>query len=130
MYRTGVIRSLTARHSLRGDFGPESTPHSHPYRIEWIAETIELDKNGFSTDIAVMESTLEVSLGAIDDVYLNDLPFFESMQPSLENLARFIAEDIARRVEPTGATAPVSEIVIWESDTAWASYRPEQAKNR
>ena len=44
---------------LHGDFGEESVPHSHPYEVEVVCRNRELDTNGFSTDIAVMESALE-----------------------------------------------------------------------
>ncbi len=119
MYKTGVIRPLNAHHFLRGDFGPESEPHAHPYEVEWMRTTQTLDENGFSTDIAAMEHTLESVLGEIDNKLLNDLPFFQDRQTSLENLARYLAE---RLDETLPQPDSVTEIKIWESKTAWASY--------
>lgn len=122
MYKTGVIRQLNARHFLRGAFGPESEPHTHPYRVEWVRRCGELDENGFATDIAAMERTLETLLGSLDDRLLNEIPFFSERQPSLENLARYLAERLEEELPQPSAR---SEIKIWESDTAWASYECE-----
>lgn len=127
MFRAGVSRPLRARHYLVGDFGEESTPHSHPYRVEAISRTRALDENGFSTDIAAMEAVLEELLGSIDDVLLNDLPWFTSRQPSLENLAIYLAERLREGLAAREA-APEEplEIRIWENESAWAGYRESE----
>ncbi len=122
MYKTGVIRPLNAYHFLRGDFGDESEPHTHPYQIEWIRFNRELDENGFATDIAAMEHTLETVLAEIDNRLLNDLPFFSERQTSLENLARYLTERLDAALPQPGSR---SEIRIWESETAWASFELE-----
>jgi 6-pyruvoyltetrahydropterin/6-carboxytetrahydropterin synthase len=125
MYRAGVRRSYTARHALRGDFGDEAVPHSHPYVVEWICETTDLDGNGFSVNIAAVEAALEIVLRRVDDVLLNDLDYFRQLQPSLENLAAYLFQELSR--ELPGQGQPLEgvrsmEVKIWESDTAWASY--------
>jgi len=124
VFSTGVSRPLRARHFLVGDFGDESVPHAHPYRIELVCSSDSLDANGFSTDIAVMESVLEAVLAEIDDVLLNDLPYFEHRQPSLENLALYLVEELRARLTGRSAapTQPL-EIRIWENEHAWAGYR-------
>ncbi len=119
MFATGIQQDLQARHYLRGDFGEESRPHSHPYRVELICRTSALDSNGFSTDIDLLESSLHNTLAQIDNVLLNDLPFFKDRQPSLENLCIYISESVRREI---GTSAQEIEIKIWESATAWASY--------
>jgi len=119
MFATGIQHNLQARHYLRGDFGDESQPHSHPYRVELICRTSRLDGNGFSTDIDLLESALSTTLGEIDDVLLNDLPFFEDRQPSLENLCVYIFESVKKVL---AGTVDEIEIRIWESATAWAAY--------
>ncbi len=129
MFSVGVRRSLNAVHYLcardgsERDFGPEGTPHSHPYEVELIASSAELDPNGFSLDIAVVESVLEETLARVDGVLLNSLPFFTNRQPSLENLAVFLLETIRRTLQERGAAPALPmELRIWENDAAWASY--------
>ena len=126
MFSTGVSRPLRARHFLIGDFGDESVPHSHPYRVELICSSATLDANGFSTDIAVMEEVLEEVLGEIDDVMLNELPFFADRQSSLEHLTLYLVAELRARLSERGAEpAEPLEIRIWENEFAWAGYRED-----
>lgn len=127
MFTAGVTRPLRARHFLQGDFGDESVPHSHPYRVELLSRSRTLDENGFSTDIAAMERSLEAALREIDDVLLNDLGWFQGRQPSLENLAVYLVERIRSLLAEHGATpSEPLEIRIWENESAWAGYREEK----
>lgn len=126
MYKSGVKETLRARHFLRGDFDEESVPHSHPYEVELTGETDVLDENGFSLDIALMEETLTSVLNTIDDVLLNDLPFFAERQPSLENLCLYIWKECREILQDSSTLLPKTlTIRIWESPTAWASYTGE-----
>ena len=123
MFASSVRESLQARHFLKGDFGDESVPHRHPYLIEVVSRTKRLDDNGFSTDIAVLHETLYQVLGRIQNVLLNNLPFFLDKQTSLENLCVYLHREMTEnlRKQPTALPEEL-EIRIWESDTAWASY--------
>jgi len=125
MYKVGIKNSFTAKHFLRGDFDEESLPHSHPYEVEWRCSTKELDENGFSIDIALMKTVLEDVLARIDGRLLNDLPFFEQRQPSVENCAQYISSSILSAPEMKHLITPAlseMEIRIWEAPDAWASY--------
>ncbi len=123
MFAAGVRKRLQARHYLRGNFGEESSPHSHPYLVEAVCRSPQLDDNGFSMDIAVLENELEAVLDAIDDVLLNDLVFFQSRQPSLENLCVYLWDRLTEGIRSRNAPLPAElGIRIWESENAWASY--------
>lgn len=123
MFSTGVQKKLQARHYLRGNFGEESSPHSHPYLVEAVCRSPELDGNGFSTDIAVLEDQLGAILDEIDDVLLNELAFFQDRQPSLENLCVYLWDRLVEGLRGRNTPVPAElEIRIWESGTSWASY--------
>jgi hypothetical protein len=60
---------------------------------------------------------------------LNDLPFFQQKQTSVEHFAVFLYEQLVAKLEESGfefEKVKGSEVRIWESDSAWASYRPEE----
>jgi 6-pyruvoyltetrahydropterin/6-carboxytetrahydropterin synthase len=124
MYRAGIRDTFRAIHSLEGDFGDENQPHAHTYVVEWICATDGLDSNGFSVDIALMETALRNELESIEGKNVNSLPFFEARQSSVENLARFLYEKVAGELKKSSSTDAIKgiEIKIWESDSAWASY--------
>jgi len=125
MYRTGIKDTFRAYHKLIGDFGDETIPHEHTYEVEWIVSVGEVDENGFGVDIDLMTETLSAVLSGVDGVFLNDLPYFADRQPSVENSACYILETLFRTLSESGfdpETVAESEIKIWESETAWASY--------
>ncbi|HXN45369.1 MAG TPA: 6-carboxytetrahydropterin synthase, partial [Bryobacteraceae bacterium] len=61
-----------------------------------------------------------------DHRFLNDVPPFDKLNPSAENMARYFHEEIRRGLSGTARANPVhvSEVKIWETDTATATYRP------
>ena len=137
MYRVGIKRAFEASHFLIGDFGNETRPHSHEYSAHWIIETETLDRNGFSANIALMEELLEETTESLREVQLNDLPFFRGKQPSVENTAQFLLQELFRKIRAAGKDAgkagendsgielyrlKKSEMQVWESPNAWASY--------
>jgi 6-pyruvoyltetrahydropterin/6-carboxytetrahydropterin synthase len=124
MYKVGIRSTFQARHFLRGDFGPESSPHEHRYALQWAWTTENLDDNGFAVDIALLEELLHLEVEAVRGRLLNELEFFRERQPSVENMARFflgrLREALAGRGYPV-ARIVSEELTIWESDSAWAS---------
>jgi 6-pyruvoyltetrahydropterin/6-carboxytetrahydropterin synthase len=126
MYQVGIRNRFQASHFLRGDFGPESSPHEHTYALEWICRTDSLDENGFAVDIALLEELLQREVDAVRGALLNELDFFRARQPSVENMARFFHRRLFDALEGRGypvARVTGTELKIWESDSAWASYR-------
>ena len=125
MYRVGIRNAFEARHFLVGDFEEKTIPHSHRYVVDLTLSVESLDKNGFSVDIALLEKVLESILRELDNVLLNDLPFFKERQASVENSAFFIHHLVFARLAENGfdrETVSAGEVKIWESDSAWASY--------
>jgi len=125
MFQVGVTGSLLITHTLKGGSEKESRPHRHRYRFEWSLTAPALDEQGFVADIARMEACRDSLVQRINRVYLNDLAFFENIQPSLENFSVFFLEELLREFAKDGGT-PLhliqSRIQVWENKTAWASY--------
>jgi 6-pyruvoyltetrahydropterin/6-carboxytetrahydropterin synthase len=122
MFTTTITHDFEVHHFLRGDFGAESQPHSHPYRLEWRIKNTRLDENGFATDIAWMEKIAEELLTPLKGQLLNDLPYFKSRQPSLENLCVYLWNNLDSQCKANKQHSSEMEIRIWENDHAWAAY--------
>jgi 6-pyruvoyltetrahydropterin/6-carboxytetrahydropterin synthase len=125
MYRTGIKSSCSIRHKLEGDFGDETVPHEHRYDIEWICTVSRLDQYGFGVNIDILKELLAAAVSEVESRFLNDLPFFQGKQASIENTAAFLSERLHSLL--TGAQYPLDtmlswEIVIWEAEDAWASF--------
>ena len=128
MYQTGVKDSFAARHRLVGDFGRETIEHAHGYTVEWTISVEDLDESGFGFDIDLMAATLNTISRELDGSMLNELAYFRARQPSVEHLARHIAERAVLLLEEAGCAlsrCTRHRIQIWESESAWAAYEQE-----
>ena len=123
-YTLAVTRDFVARHYLiGGDWGEENELHSHHYRVEVQVEGRTLDQHGYLVDITALEAHLQELVAYFRDRTLNDLPEFAGMNPSIENLARLLGQDLINRIkEPISAL----KVKVWENDIAWAAYRQER----
>ena len=121
MYTLAVRRDFVAQHALiGGDWGPENLPHSHHYVLELQLEGTELDQHGFLVDIVEVERVLTGLLAGYRDHLLNDLPEFAGLNPSLEAFSRILCVSLGKRLRLENN--PSLKVVLWENETAWASY--------
>jgi 6-pyruvoyltetrahydropterin/6-carboxytetrahydropterin synthase len=123
-YTLAVKRDFVARHYLvGGDWGAENQLHSHHYWVEVQVEGRELDEHGYLVDLVALEAHLEELVAYFRERTLNELPEFAGMNPSIENLARLLGQDLIRRIqEPLRALT----VKLWENDLAWTAYREER----
>ncbi len=124
MYTLAVNRDFVARHYLvGGDWGAENELHSHHYRVEVQLQGKDLDAHGYLVDIVALEAHLMELVAYFRDRTLNDLPEFTGLNPSIENLARLMGQELLGRVQEPIHSLTVK---IWENDIAWAAYREER----
>ncbi|HEY5984231.1 MAG TPA: 6-carboxytetrahydropterin synthase [Anaerolineales bacterium] len=121
MYTLAVHRHFIARHALfGGDWGRENLPNAHRYQLELQLEGTDLDQHGFLVDIVAVEKHLGDIVERYRDQFLNDLPEFSGLNPSLEHFARIIADRLREKLT---SDRPLSmKVVLWEDDVAWAAY--------
>jgi 6-pyruvoyltetrahydropterin/6-carboxytetrahydropterin synthase len=120
VYECGVTRRFAAKHALIGDFGSESTLHSHNYRLEISVKGPSLDEDGFLVNLAELEEKSdEIVRSLLSYPSLNQVPGIKGKNPSAENLAAHVLGGIAQRID----LGPIESltVTIWESESAWAS---------
>lgn len=130
MFTVGVSGTFQANHYLTGDVPEqELSPHSHPYELRWEISVATLDAQGFGINIAHMEEVRDKVLEGVSTKLLNDLPFFQGIQTSIENLGKFLLENLDRELELLGYESKDwlwSRATIYENAHAWASYQRTQ----
>ena len=125
MYKVAVKRDFIAQHYLiGGDWGAENFLHSHHYVLELQLEGAELDRHGYLVDIVDIETQLNAVVGTYRDQTLNDLPAFAGLNPSIEHFSRIFCHELNQRILAPNLKA--MQVVLWENDIAWASYRLER----
>lgn len=120
MYELKILTQFSAAHRLENFNGKCEALHGHNWKVEVFLQGRELDDAGLLMDFGVVKARVNEVLEEIDHKYLNELPAFKELNPSSENLARYLFERLGAVLNRSGAQ--VSRVNVWESDTSCASY--------
>ena len=119
MYELGIRRSFSAAHQLLGYKGKCEDLHGHTYKIEVTIQAEKLDPIGLAMDFTDIKRILDRILETYDHKLLNQVPPYDRINPSAENVARVVFETLKPQLPPGVA---LTRVTVWESDNAWASY--------
>ena len=120
MYELKIISHFAAAHQLREYKGACEKIHGHNWKIEVYATGEKLGKDGLLMDFKVVKSAARRVLDELDHQFLNELDAFKEVNPSSENIARYIFKRLAGTLNTKDAK--ISKISAWESHNACASY--------
>ncbi|MDI6755303.1 MAG: 6-carboxytetrahydropterin synthase QueD [Thermodesulfobacteriota bacterium] len=121
MYEIKIKTDFSAAHNLREVGGKCESLHGHNFIVEVAVESEALNELGMVLDFRLLKNKTRDVLQALDHCYLNELSMFKEKNPSSENLAAYIFEELARRIDQ--GPHRVSRVSVWESDTSQATYR-------
>ena len=122
MFEVMIERNFSSAHQLRGYKGKCENLHGHNYKIEIYARGRELNNIGLLVDFVELKEAADDVVRFLDHKNINELPpFDEELNPSAENLARFILERVAGRVKDE--RAEVYKVRCFETPTSVATYQ-------
>ncbi|HEY0546027.1 MAG TPA: 6-carboxytetrahydropterin synthase QueD [Pyrinomonadaceae bacterium] len=117
-----IERNFSSAHQLRGYKGKCENLHGHNYKIEIYARGRELDNIGLLVDFGELKDAADELVQYLDHRNINELPpFDEELNPSAENLARYILERVAARVGDERVS--VYKVRCFETPTSVATYQ-------
>ena len=124
MYEVTIIKSLSAAHLLAQIGGKCEELHGHNFKVEVTVASQNLNKSGLLIDFRVVKKWLTEILDQMDHKHLNEMPYFAGINPSAENIAKFIYD----RMEPQAKEYQVriARIKVWESESAMVTYTPDK----
>ena len=126
MFEVAVHDTFAAGHALRGYKGKCENVHGHNYRVQVIVEGEKLDDIGLLVDFGDVKKVLRAAMAYLDHRFINELPPFDVVNPSAENMAKWFYEQMENGLKP-GSEKPhirIQAVKVWETDTAVATYRP------
>jgi 6-pyruvoyltetrahydropterin/6-carboxytetrahydropterin synthase len=117
-----IERNFSSAHQLRGYKGKCENLHGHNYKIEIYARGRELDNIGLLVDFGELKMAADEVVQYLDHRNINELPPFDvELNPSAENLARYIWERVSRRVGDE--RVEVYKVRCFETPTSVATYQ-------
>ena len=116
MFKVKVALEFSAAHFLRGYRGKCEELHGHNWKVEVAVVKKNLDKIGMVVDFQEVKSQLKVVLDKLDHRHLNEIAFFKKVNPTSEEIAKYIYENIKRKI------SGVESVTVWESDRCSATY--------
>jgi 6-pyruvoyltetrahydropterin/6-carboxytetrahydropterin synthase len=123
MYEVSVEGHFDAAHYLREYGGKCEALHGHRYKVVARVTASQTDKIGLAYDFTALKKHLAEITSRYDHACLNDLPPFDNINPSSENIAATIYNELKPKL--AGSNGNLTDIEVWESPDSWVLYRPD-----
>jgi 6-pyruvoyltetrahydropterin/6-carboxytetrahydropterin synthase len=122
MYEVSVQQHFDAAHYLRGYQGKCENLHGHRFQVVANIRAEQIDEVGLAYDFVQLRQQLGEIVGKFDHTCLNDVPPFDRINPSSENIASTIYSELQALLQ--GTKASLSSIQVWESPHSCVTYFP------
>ncbi len=118
MFELSIKGDIAAAHFLRNYEGKCKNLHGHTWQVEVFILGKDLDEVGMVLDFRILKKKLKDFLDTIDHVCLNDLPYFQKVNPTNEHVAKYIYDKFGEEVAPL----KLSKVKVWESTVTGVTY--------
>jgi len=122
-YRTKIVTEFAAAHLLRGYPGICSRLHGHNWKVDVVVVATELDEIGMGMDFRDIKAATNELIGALDHRNLNDIPPFDEINPTAENVSAYIYKGLSDKLD--NERVHIDSVTIWETDRACVTYSEE-----
>lgn len=113
MYELTIDATFSAAHRLREYDGCCERLHGHNWRVQATVKTTTLNHIGIALDFKCLKTLLNRVLQQLDHTMLNEHPVFAVLNPTCENLAHWIYQELKQAVAELGVA--VAKITVYES---------------
>jgi 6-pyruvoyltetrahydropterin/6-carboxytetrahydropterin synthase len=120
VYEITTEASFSAAHKLLNYRGPCENLHGHNWLVRATVKCDTLDACGIGIDFKVLKSALKEIVDRFDHKDLNNVLEPQGLNPSSENIARHIYEQL--RISLCGLNGTVHRIDVYETPGNCATY--------
>jgi len=124
MFEVAVEQNFASAHALRNYKGRCENVHGHNWKVQVVIEGEKLDATGMLVDFLDVKSFMGEVLDRIDHQFLNEIPPFDVVNPSAENIAEYFYQQLNGKLAGTPVPVRIREVKIWETEIQSATYRP------
>ena len=116
MYEIEVFSNFSSAHNLRGYKGKCENIHGHNWEVGVTVSSGKLNKIGIVADFRDVKRLLNGVLKKLDHRDLNKIAYFKKVNPTSENIAKFIYDELRRK------KLSVSSVSVRETEDSKAVY--------
>ena len=120
MFKVTKEMYFSASHHLRNYNGKCERIHGHNWRVLVTATGSKLDNGGMLIDFHLLKDAMKKVIDKLDHNDLNQVAPFDKIEPSAENIAKYICDEVGLMLNNECVT--ISKVSIWETTTSRADY--------
>jgi 6-pyruvoyltetrahydropterin/6-carboxytetrahydropterin synthase len=113
MYQLFVEEHFDAAHLLRDYHGKCENTHGHRFKVLIRMEAVKLQQNGLAYDFALLKRSLRQTLARYDHAFLNEITPFDIIEPSCENIASTLYDELLSQF------AVIPAVINWGLIPQW-----------
>jgi len=123
MFDIFIHTHFSSGHHLRNYPGNCERPHGHNWKVTVTIRATELDELGMGIDFKTVKKHVAEVIDTLDHTDLNHHPAFQDRNPSSENIALYIFEELKKTLT-CDRYRPYS-VTVRETDSAGVTYRED-----
>jgi 6-pyruvoyltetrahydropterin/6-carboxytetrahydropterin synthase len=120
MYEVAIKKTFAAAHRISEIGGKCEALHGHNFVVEVSVTSESLNEEGLLIDFRTLKRWTEEVLDQLDHKYLNDIDYFKNLNPSSEQIARYLYDRVDERARQ--GNVHLSRVTVWESENSCATY--------
>lgn len=120
IYTLKIVTDFAAAHTLRDYPGACSRMHGHNWKVEVEVQATKLDEVGMGIDFKEIKRATRQVTDELDHYYLNDIPPFDRVNPTAENIASYIYQAVSELLNNDRIS--VKAVTLWETERACVRY--------
>ncbi len=121
MYELMIETGFASAHQLRGYKGKCENLHGHNWRVQVYVSAQHLNNIDIAIDFHELKRLTGEIVNQLDHKMLNQVFPFTEINPSSENIAKWIFDSLKKRLGEYNGIS-LSAVTLWESDTASVTY--------
>jgi 6-pyruvoyltetrahydropterin/6-carboxytetrahydropterin synthase len=119
MFTIKILTDFSAAHSLRDYPGDCANLHGHNWHLEVLVGG-KLNPCGMVMDFRDLKQRVKSITDKLDHKYINEVKPFDTVNPTAENLAKYIFDELNLSLQDT--EAKTQQVSIWENARSCAIY--------
>lgn len=120
MFDVFIKTHFAGAHHLRNYPGNCEKPHGHNWKVKVTVRATELDELGMGIDFKVLKQKVNAVVDELDHHDLNEHPSFQAQNPSSENIAVFLYNEL--KAPLSHERYQLYSVTVRETDSSGLTY--------